>query len=60
MSAEVVNLRAARKAKIRAERKRAAEANRVKYGRTRAEREQTEAEARRVAERLDGAKREKE
>ena len=36
---EIVNLRAARKAKARADKERQAEQNRRKFGRTRAERE---------------------
>lgn len=37
--AEIVNLRQARKAKARAEKDQAAEANRAKFGRTKAERD---------------------
>lgn len=37
--AEIVNLRQARKAKVRAEKEQAAEANRAKFGRTKAERD---------------------
>jgi hypothetical protein len=40
---DVVNLNQFRKNKRRAEKKRAAEANRVRFGRTRAEREATDA-----------------
>lgn len=39
MSAEIVNLRKARKARDRAEKEKRAEENRVKFGRTKAERE---------------------
>ncbi len=56
--AEIVNLNRARKAKARADAGRQAEANRVKFGRTRAERD---AEAKDKARRealLDGVKRE--
>lgn len=51
--AEVVNLRQARKTKARAQKERAAEANRASFGRTKAERErqdkQAELEARRFS-----------
>ena len=39
MSAEIVNLRKARKARDRAEKEKRAEENRAKFGRTKAERE---------------------
>jgi len=55
----VINLRQARKAKMRDEKERLAQANRAKFGRSKAERLETEAgEARRVRA-LDGARREK-
>lgn len=43
MTAEIVNLRKARKARDRADKEKRAEENRVKHGRTKAEREQAEA-----------------
>lgn len=55
---EIVNLRRARKAKARSEAELKADANRVAFGRTRTEREATEAEKRIEARRLDGHKRE--
>ncbi len=54
--AEIVNLKAVKKAKARAEKDRSAEANRAKFGRTRAERLRDEAEKARAARTLDGAK----
>lgn len=47
--AELVNLRRARKARDRTEAEKAAEANRRKFGRSKAERTQAEAEAERAA-----------
>lgn len=55
---EIVNLRLARKAAARRSKEAEAAANRLSHGRTRAEREATEAEAARTARLLDGAKRE--
>ena len=55
---EVVNFRAARKAKARAEAETTAAANRAKFGRAKAERLAEEQEAARRAALLDGAKRE--
>ena len=49
MSDSPVNLRAFRKAKARTEAERAAEANRVKFGRTKAEKAAARAEAERAA-----------
>lgn len=56
--AEIINLRQARKARGRAAAERQAEANRAKFGRTKAEkaREKSESDAR--ARLLDGARRE--
>lgn len=54
--AEIVNLKAVKKAKARAEKDRSAEANRAKFGRTRAERLRDEAEKARTARTLDSAK----
>jgi hypothetical protein len=55
---EVVNLRAARKAKVRAEAQTTAAANRAKFGRTKAERLTEEQDAARRDALLDGARRE--
>jgi hypothetical protein len=52
--AEIVNLRKARKAKARAEKGRMAESNRVKFGRTGAEKRAIDAERDRDGSRLDG------
>lgn len=54
MTGEVVNLRRARKARDRAERETVAAANRVAFGRTKAERTVTTMEGARSARRLDG------
>lgn len=54
--AEIINLKAVRKAKARAEKERAAEANRAKHGRTKDERTRTEAELNRRDHDLDNAK----
>lgn len=54
---EIVNLNKARKVRDRAAAKRTAEANRLTFGRTRAEREAAQAERARDAARLDGHKR---
>ena len=56
--AEIVNLNRARKAKARVDATKQAEANRAKFGRTRAERDAETAEQARRAALLDGAKRE--
>jgi hypothetical protein len=58
MMAEIVNLNRVRKAKARSDAGKAAEANRAKFGRTRAERDAEAAEQARRAALLDGAKRE--
>lgn len=50
---EIVNLRAARKAKARADKERLAEQNRRKFGRTRAEREHDEKTAVLATRKLD-------
>ena len=55
--AEIVNLNKARKARAKAEAGKQAEANRAKFGRTRAERDRETAEQARRAALLDGAKR---
>ncbi len=54
--AEIVNLRRVRKARDRAAAATAAEANRAKFGRTKAEREADAVEQARVRRTLDGAK----
>jgi hypothetical protein len=54
---EVIGLGKARKARDRAEDKRRAEENRIRFGRTRAEREATDKEEARAARLLDGHRR---
>jgi len=56
--ADIVNLRAARKAKARAEAASDAAANRAAFGRTRARKQADAAERARHERTLDGAKRE--
>lgn len=58
--AEVINLRMARKAKARVQASHAADENRARHGRTRAERERQAQEADRAARQIDGARRETE
>lgn len=53
---EVVNFRRARKARDRAEAAKTADANRAKFGRTKAERDAEAADAARIERTLDGAK----
>lgn len=55
--AEIVNLNRARKAKARVDAAKTAEANRAKFGRTKAERAAEAAELARRTALLDGAKR---
>ncbi|WP_424360090.1 DUF4169 family protein [Methylocystis parvus] len=55
---EVINLRRARKARERREKEEAAQANRVAFGRTKAERTLTDAQKRLDAVKLDAHKRE--
>ncbi|MDT0507633.1 DUF4169 family protein [Novosphingobium sp. MMS21-SN21R] len=55
--AEIVNLRMARKAKARAEQQAEAQANRAKFGRTKAEKTRNRLDAERSARLLDGARR---
>ncbi|MBY0285164.1 MAG: DUF4169 family protein [Sphingomonas sp.] len=57
--AEVINLRAARKAKARDAATAGAAANRVAFGRTKAEKAQAAAQRAREAGALDGAKRDR-
>ncbi len=54
MSAELVNLRRVRKARLRAEKDRASAANRVLHGRTRVERDAQHLERDRAGRSLDG------
>lgn len=56
--AEIVNFNRARKAKAKADAAKTAEANRAKFGRTKAERDAEAAEQARRNALLDGAKRE--
>jgi hypothetical protein len=56
--AEIVNLRQARKAKARADKEDAAEANRQKFGRPKAEKQAEAAEKARAARALEAHKRE--
>lgn len=58
MTAEVINLRLARKARARAAAQDAAATNRARHGRTKAERLATQADAERASRLLDGARRE--
>ncbi|MHA6768728.1 DUF4169 family protein [Sphingobium ummariense] len=57
--ADIINLRMARKAKARADAERQAAANRAKFGRSKAERQQIEREAAKLAKALDGAERDR-
>jgi hypothetical protein len=59
MATEVVNFRRARKAKARADKQRAAEANRALFGLTKAEKAKQMAERRRAASALDFHRRDK-
>lgn len=56
--AEIVNLNKARKVKAKSEAGKQAEANRAKFGRTKAEKDREAAEQARRDALLDGAKRE--
>lgn len=57
MSADVINLRRARKQKARSERERQAEANRLRFGRSKEERQQEAATKSLEDRRLDGSRR---
>lgn len=57
--AEIVNLRMARKAKARAAQAAEADANRTRFGRTKAEKMRDQIESERAARILDGARRDK-
>ena len=59
MTARVVNLSRARKAAAKDERRRQADANAAKFGRTKAERTAEEARAERARRDLDGHERER-
>jgi hypothetical protein len=54
--ADIVNLRQARKAKAKQAKEEAAQANRIAFGRTKAEKKLSASELRRDANRLDGHK----
>ncbi len=56
---EVINMRRARKAKTRAAKERQADENRIRFGRTKADRNEAVIEAQKQAALLDGAFREK-
>lgn len=57
MSADIVNLNKARKAKVRADKERSAAANRTRFGRSKADRRAEELERDRARRELDGARR---
>ncbi len=57
MSAEIVNLRKVRKAIAKADKAHAADENRARFGRTKAERVRDEDARQRLARGLDGARR---
>jgi len=57
MTADLVNLRRARKAKARTERDKVAAANRAVFGRPKLEKAKSEAERQRSAKALDGHRR---
>lgn len=57
MTAEIVNLRQARKAKARADKERQAAQNRVLHGRNKGQRHEDAADKERIRRELDGAKR---
>ncbi|HWE44638.1 MAG TPA: DUF4169 family protein [Caulobacteraceae bacterium] len=58
--AEIVNLNKARKAKAKADRSTQAKTNRVAFGRTKPEKDKTEAERKRATRKLDEHERERE
>lgn len=58
MTGVVVNLRQARKARLRVEKETIAQANRARFGRTKGEKARDKAEAERAARTVDGARRE--
>lgn len=57
MTGEIINLRQARKQKARAEKVLEAQANRLRFGQTKASRERSETERLMQDRRLDGARR---
>ena len=57
--ADILSLSKARKAKVRAEKDATAEANRVKFGRTKAEKQKSSAEKVLSDRKIDGHKRDK-
>ena len=57
--AEIVNLRRARKIRARADKQTAASQNRIRFGRTRAEKDAARAESERAGRSLDQLKRER-
>lgn len=59
MSAEIINLSKARKAKAKADKSAAASQNRFKFGRSKAEKALDKAQQDQVVRRLDQAKRDK-
>lgn len=58
MTDKPINLRAARKAKVRAEKEKAAEANRAAFGRTKVEKLRAKAEKAKADAHVEGHKRE--
>ena len=58
MNAEIINLRRVKKNVARAESEKQAEANRVKFGRSKIEKSMTKIENNRATKTLDGKKRE--
>ena len=56
---DIVNLRSVRKAKAKTDRQNEAQANRAKFGRTKAEKLRDQTEAERTARTVDGALRDK-
>ena len=59
MSAEIVNLRKARKARDRVAKEKQAEENRAKFGRSKAEREHAESDKANALRRLEAHRRER-
>ena len=57
MTAEIINLKLARKNKARADAEKQAEENRLKFGRSKAEKNLTSAEKNLADKNLDGSKR---
>jgi hypothetical protein len=60
MSADIVNLRRVRKAKARTDKEKAAETNRLAFGRTKSEKTATAAERERSVRSIDAHRRDKE